>query len=69
MTSFLIQRDEYPSSCPKCGSSDIGTTRDDTISTGYVTKHYTCFKCEFRWNELYQFVNWQPQEAEADECA
>ena len=49
---------ECPTLCPRCNDYNLSFV-DETENLGEVIHIYTCHKCQFRWSELYKFVNWE----------
>lgn len=61
MTEYKIKPFICPQSCPKCGSSNIQAApfnpEGDNIKVECQEP-----ECQFEWNELYIFHEWEPVE-------
>ena len=53
-------REHAPKKCPKCVSDDISSGEIEPLTDDIIVKVH-CNVCEYKWTELYKFVNWKPR--------
>ena len=53
-----MNEDNYPESCPKCGSKEQRRTEIDSYSPRSVDIDWVCDDCGFEWREVYYFKEW-----------